>query len=148
MTIAQNFDANWDLSPDGCHIWRRACKGKEVASGGGYGCLNVGGKCVGAHVFAWERVHGPVPKGMQVMHSCHNTKCVNVAHLSLGTNAKNQADKAAALRAPHKLSVEAVKSIKARVASGELQRVVAKDNGIHQADVSNIINGKYWCHVA
>jgi hypothetical protein len=47
-----------------------------------------------AHRVAWEKVHGPIPQGMQVLHRCDTPLCVNVEHLFLGTNADNQRDKA------------------------------------------------------
>lgn len=52
----------------------------------GYG--NDGG--TPAHRKAYERVHGPVPKGLVVMHSCANRLCVNVDHLSVGTQHENR----------------------------------------------------------
>jgi hypothetical protein len=49
-----------------------------------------------AHRVAWELGHGrEIPKSdveIVVMHSCDNPPCCNPAHLSLGTDAENQAD--------------------------------------------------------
>lgn len=147
MTIADDFDSCWKEDANGCWIWQRARKGKEAARGGGYGCFRVKGRMVGAHRWSYERTHGPIPEGMQVGHKCHETRCVNPAHLELVTNTENQEIKAAALRAPAKLSPADVISIRSRTAAGELQRVVAEDYGLHQADVSNIVRRKYWKHL-
>lgn len=50
---------------------------------------------VTAHRYAWERVNGPVPAGMEVMHACDNPICVRLDHLSLGTHQENMRDASA-----------------------------------------------------
>lgn len=44
------------------------------------------------HRYAWERVNGPIPDGLVVRHACDNPPCVNIEHLSIGTNADNTRD--------------------------------------------------------
>jgi hypothetical protein len=58
---------------------------------GGYGVLAVQNRntTMGAHRYAWERVHGPIPKGMQIDHICKVKFCVNVNHLRLATPQEN-----------------------------------------------------------
>ena len=147
MTIAEAFHDHWIEDENGCWIWQRACKGKEVANGGGYGCLSIKGKCVGAHRYSYELEIGPIPEGMQILHSCHNTKCVNPAHMRVGTNFENAQDKLVAGRYPSKLTIYQVRVIKRAARMGVFQRVIAERFNLHQADVSNIVNGKYWKHV-
>lgn len=48
---------------------------------GGYGCFWLNGGQVGAHRFAYEAVHGPLPDGLITDHLCRNPACVNPAHL-------------------------------------------------------------------
>ena len=58
----------------------------------GYGKVNrkVNGKKITlAHRYAWTRSHGDIPDGLTVDHICENTRCVNVAHLQLLTQAEN-----------------------------------------------------------
>jgi len=64
----------------------------------GYGGIqqptgNGGQKYRPAHIMSYELHKGRVPKGMVVMHMCDTPKCVNPAHLKLGTTTSNIADK-------------------------------------------------------
>jgi hypothetical protein len=47
---------------------------------------------VGASRIAWTLAHGPIPDGLNVLHTCDNVICVNVRHLYLGTQKDNVRD--------------------------------------------------------
>lgn len=63
--------------------------------GGGYAQFHTNNNSGGykqryAHRVSWEAVHGPVPGGMFLDHTCHNRTCVNPDHMRLVTNKQNQ----------------------------------------------------------
>lgn len=105
-------------------------------------------------------VHGvAIGQGMNVCHRCDNPPCVNPAHLFVGTQKENIRDcvvKGRAKRAsvsgeanPNaKISAADVSAIRARLASGEKQRVIAADFGLRQTTISAIKHGSLWSSLA
>lgn len=62
----------------------------------GYGQIRIGGRVNGkllrTHRVAYDLVKGDIPKGINVLHTCDNPKCVNPDHLFLGTQQDNVDD--------------------------------------------------------
>lgn len=82
-TPEESFAARTEWQGD-CLIWTGGLNAY------GYGVIIVERKSVGAHRYAWEREHGPIPEGYRVDHKDHcDTRCVNVKHLRLATHQQN-----------------------------------------------------------
>jgi hypothetical protein len=106
---------------------------------------------MGAHRVAWMLTHGPVPDGLDILHSCDQKPCCNPTHLSPGTHHINMTDASirGRLAVPHpgqrtKLTTEAVAEIVAYVAAngrGSITAMALK-HGVTQAYVSMILSGK------
>jgi len=73
---------------DTCWLWTAS------KVGGGYAQFHTtdasGHRQRYAHKVSYEAVHGLVPDGMFLDHTCHNRICVNPDHLRLVTNKQNQ----------------------------------------------------------
>jgi hypothetical protein len=87
QTLQEAFDA-WpvEISADGCHIWGG---NKAGYAPGQYGVLTFRNKHRFAHRVAYELRHGPIPRGMDIDHLCHERLCVNVEHLRVTTHKQN-----------------------------------------------------------
>jgi hypothetical protein len=73
--------------PGGCWLWLG-----RGATNGRYGSLRVDGRAVRAHRRSYELFVGPIPEGLDVLHSCDRGLCVNPAHLRPGTHRQNMDD--------------------------------------------------------
>jgi len=65
-----------------CWIWIGA---KDSS---GYGSF-WNKKVVSAHRQSYEFLKGKIPKGLEIIHTCHIRHCVNPSHMILDTHAKN-----------------------------------------------------------
>lgn len=135
----------WEqVSPEGCWEWLGA------RDQDGYGQTRIGMRRVKAHRKAWEIIHGPVPDGLLVLHSCDNPPCVRPNHLFIGTHRDNQRDKWAKgrgvkVRNGAKLTDAQAAEIRSRYATGTIrQRDLGEEFGIEQGTVSRIIRNKNY----
>lgn len=137
-------------SPDECWEW------KGTGHHTGYGTLQIDGVQKGAHVWAYIEAYGPVPDGLNVLHSCDNRLCVNPGHLRAGTHDENMADKVERDRVarnlgesgPNKISeVQALEIIDRYGKGGTTHRLLGLEYGISPSQVGFIVTGKRWPHL-
>lgn len=155
--LRQRFDEKWKLDPQtGCWVWTAYCTGGD----GGYGRIRVRieneWKMRGAHRIAWELYIGQIPPRLLVCHHCDNPPCVNPAHLFLGTDADNMADRDRKERrtAPKgeqngeaKLSESEALQVLRRKTTGQRLIDVAAEFGVSVPQVSRIWRGDSWSHL-
>lgn len=152
QSLADRFWSKVDKrTPGDCWPWTGATNEH------GYGVMRPEGRRSGPTVKAHRvalQLAGLDIEGLLIRHSCDNPPCVNPAHLSAGTHMDNAADMVSRGRSARgsrsgaaKLTEDQVLEIRARVADGELQRVIAADYGVARSTISRIANGHGWTHV-
>jgi len=89
-----------DVSPE-ARFWAKVDRRNEdecwpwlaTKSKLGYGKFTLGvNNKVCAHRYSYELTVGPIPNGLLVCHKCDNPKCVNPAHLFIGSHKDNMQD--------------------------------------------------------
>jgi hypothetical protein len=84
--FASRIKGKYHINEDGCWHWHGAVNGDGYPVVGSYKQnLRV--------TRLMMKGYGPVPDWLGVLHSCFNKRCINPAHLRLGTDAENHRDK-------------------------------------------------------
>lgn len=128
---------------DDCWEWQGATRTD------GYGFAKREGKYVAAHRYAFTLTQGPIPTGLQILHTCDNKLCVRPDHLRLGTQKDNMIDMALKKRQHVQvLSPSQVQDIRRRHASGKATcREIATEFGLTKRHVNKIVQGVAWKHL-
>lgn len=132
---------------DQCWPWTAAVRRPDE----GYGAFYLDRRHQPASRIAWQLTYGT--PSLQVLHRCDNPKCCNPAHLFLGTNQDNNADKVAKNRHAHgekagtsKLKAEEVLAIRA-LNGKHTHEVLAAMFGITKGYVGEICRRESWRHL-
>lgn len=129
--------------PTPCWVWTK----KRFHRG--YGDICYQRKHRQVHRFAWESLHGPIPKGLLICHKCDNPPCFRPDHLFLGTNRDNVLDCLIKSRFSRvKLAPQDVAEIRNAYANGVAsQGQLSKRFGVSQWHIWGIIHGRFWKHL-
>lgn len=95
-TLKRRLLSKYRVTPNGCWEWTGHRK-KDVFD---YGLIWVDGRMRRTHRVSYELHKGPIPEGLDVLHSCDNPPCINPDHLSVGTRGENVEDAASRNRFP------------------------------------------------
>jgi len=99
--------------------------------------------------WVWEQVHGPIPEGKMILHSCDNggwpVGCSNPQHMRLGEQLENSKDMTERQR--HGLPHSVVKAIRRLLERGETQQVIADRYGLTRETVSAIATQRAYKHL-
>ena len=121
---------------------------------GGYTEITLHYKQILLTRFIYTAIHGPIPEGLVLRHTCDNRACCNPTHLVLGTTQDNSDDMVARGRAAcgerhgmSTLTAEQIIAVKKLQNSGLTQQEAGDICGIPRRSVSDIWRGRTWSSV-
>ncbi len=149
MSDKERFDAKTERDPKtGCLEWTGALDQD------GYGVFWIDGKTQRSHRAAWELEHGPLTDGTVLLHTCDNPKCVNVKHLSIGSQSENLIDMKEKGRAAKgsenantKLSESDIPTIRRLAKMGFTPTKIATRFEVDAAAIKDVLTGRTWSHI-
>lgn len=120
----------------GCWNWNRSILPS------GYGNVRIDNRLWTAHRIVWALHHNQdPPKGTVICHSCDNRRCINPAHLFIGSYKDNSQDSCSKGRNRKKLSPAQVKEIRSLSLAGMKGNALAKQFNVSSTLISYIIRG-------
>lgn len=142
----------YEVNERGCFICTSHCRSPR-----GYPLIRVrsargGWKCTNLSRLVHEAAVGPIPAGQIIRHKCDEPRCINPAHLLLGTHADNARDKVERGRQGRGESFGMSKLTDAQVleirSSGASAERLAEKFSVCRATIYHARRGYTWKHVA
>lgn len=134
--------------PDACWPWTGPIHHN------GYGVITDDNlRQVQAHRVAYEHARGPIPKGLNVCHTCDNRPCCNPAHLFVGSDGDNMRDRDQKGRQAKGKAIPQAKLTEAEVRDIRFlypkmsQQALANKYGVNQTIISDVVRRRTWKHV-
>jgi hypothetical protein len=135
----------------GCWEWTK------FRNKAGYGMMRVGTSMHLTHRLAWGATHGPMERGLCVLHKCDNPACMNPDHLFLGTRYDNAQDCVMKNRQTRMkgesngMAILTEKQVRLlrdmHLEFGAPQILLAKIANVTTTNMSSLLSGKTWRHV-
>ena len=138
-------------SPNACWEWTGSVSGRKPCQYGYVRLPRLPTKTP-AHRWLYQFLHGQIPDGMVVRHTCDNTRCVNPKHLDVGTQRQNVIDmfdrKRVRRDGEHhpgaKISWEQVREIRFLAKCGVSRKEIGQRFGLTRFHVHDILTGRRW----
>ncbi len=143
----------WDKvevrGPDDCWDWTSATNRL------GYGVFGIRRDKVYLAPRVCYSIKHSDPADQCVCHTCDNPRCVNPAHLWLGSKGDNNRDmyqKGRAVNRPltgedHQNAKLTERDVRQILKSDEFHRILAKRYGVDRTTIGKIKSGKRWSHI-
>lgn len=145
MSLSERLLSKYTISDSGCWEYTGGLNGR------GYGNIWDNGTTRSAHVVSYELHCGPVPEGLNVLHSCDNRKCICPDHLFVGTTQNNIDDMVNKGRDGFKgsrngralLTENDILAIR-RLLNCYSQQYIADKYGVSRSTIAAIKSGRNW----
>lgn len=145
MSLASRLLSKYEILDNGCWMYTGGW------NGGGYGNIWDNGRTRSAHIVSYEIHIGPVPEGLNVLHTCDYRPCINPDHLFVGTTQDNIDDMISKGRDGFKgvrngrclLTEEQVAEIKKLLKNYSQQHIADKYN-VSRPTIAAIKSGRNW----
>ena len=135
MTDRDYIAHSTEPQSNGCIYWTKS------VGANGYGQVCRNGISTPAHRWMYARVKGPIPKGMDIRHTCDNRQCVNPEHLLVGTRADNNADTSKRDRNGNALLTnDDATEIRRRWKNGESQVSIGRDYNVSRHVIYSVVH--------